>query len=155
MARCSGRREEDDRLNCLRAWRRDSILLLWTGQTSTTNGVMLKHARKRKKGRYPELCGTGGRTSMVVIAGEVGGRWSRETQTLVQCLAPQGTVCDENPLQVTYYRRWSSLLFCSAAKALAISLLEQRGDPGAGGYVPSVHEVLGDVRHQARRVSGT
>ena len=35
---------------------------------------------------------------MVVIAGEVGGRWSRETQPFVQCLAQhKATVGAENP----------------------------------------------------------
>ena len=40
-----------------------------------------------------------------------------------------------------------SLLSCSATKAFIISLLERRGDPGAGGRVPSLHEVFGDARH--------
>ena len=43
-------------------------------KADTTNGVALRHARKRKEDRYPELCGTGGRARMVVIASEVSGR---------------------------------------------------------------------------------
>ena len=120
-------------------------------KADTTNGVALRHARKRKEDRYPELCGTGGRARMVVIAGEVGGRWSGETQTFVQCLAQHKAKSAPKILQasaqVACYRRWSSLLSCLAAKAFATSLLERRGDPGAGGRVPSAHEVLGDARH--------
>ena len=88
---------------------------------------------------------------MVVIAGEVGGRLSGETQTFVQCLAQHKAKSAPKILQasaqVVYYKRWSSLLSCSAANTFATSLLERRGDPGAGGRVPSVHEVLGDARH--------
>ena len=87
----------------------------------------------------------------MVVAGEVGGRWSGETQTFVQCLAQHKAKSAPKILQasaqVACYRRWSSLLSCSAAKAFATSLLERRSDPGAGGRVPSVHEVLGDARH--------
>ena len=88
---------------------------------------------------------------MVVIAGEVGGRWSRETQTFVQCLAQHKAKSAPKILQasaqVAHHRQCSSLLSCSAAKVIATSLLERRGHPGPKGSVPSVHEVLGDVRH--------
>ena len=50
--------------------------------------------------------------------------------------------------RAAWYRRWSSLLACSAAKAFATSLLEQRGSPGAGGRLPSVQEVLCDARRE-------
>ena len=64
---------------------------------------------------------------MVVIAGEVGGRWSGETQTFVLCLAQHKAKSAPKILQasaqVAYYRRWSSLMSCSAAKAFATSLL--------------------------------
>ena len=87
---------------------------------------------------------------MVVIAGEVGGRWSGEMQNF---RAVFGTNTRRSAsAQVACYRRWSSLLSCSAAKAFATSLLERRFDPGAGGRAFSVHEVLGDARHA---VSGT
>ena len=122
-------------------------------KADTCNGVALKYVRKRKEDRYPELCGMGGRARLVVIAGEVGGRWSREAQIFLQCLAQHKAQSAPKILQasaqVAYYRRWSSLLSCAAAKAFATSLLERRGDPGAGGRFPSVHEVIGDARHEA------
>ena len=51
------------------------------------DGVALQLARRGKEARYPELSGSHGRARLVVIAGEVGGRWSRETQVFLQSLA--------------------------------------------------------------------
>ena len=66
-------------------------------KADTTNGVALRHARKRKEDRYPELCGTGGRARMVVIAGEVGARWSGETANFRAVFGTtQGEVGTEN-----------------------------------------------------------
>ena len=48
-------------------------------RTTTTSGVCLEVARRRKEARYKELAGDGGRARMVVLAGEVGGRFSAET----------------------------------------------------------------------------
>ena len=42
-------------------------------------------------------------------------------------------------------RRWGSVT-CSAARAFAVSLLEQRSAPGTGGDPPSEQEVLRDSR---------
>ena len=91
-------------------------------KADTCSGVALKHARKRKEDRYPELCGMGGRAKLVVIAGEVGGRWSREAQIFLQCLAQHKAQSAPKMLQasaqVAYYKRWSSLLSCSAAESV-------------------------------------
>ena len=51
------------------------------------DGVALREARKRKERTYPELCEGNGRARFVVIAGEVGGRWSEETKTFLWSLA--------------------------------------------------------------------
>ena len=113
-------------------------------RADTEDGVALKLARKRKVARYPELCRADGRARLVVIAGEVGWRWSRETKTFLQCLADKAETAPKilkASVQVAWYRRWSSILTCAAAKAFATSLLERRGDPGAGGRLPSVQEV--------------
>ena len=47
-------------------------------RADTEDGVALKLARKRKVARYPELCRADGRARLVVIAGEVGGRWRKK-----------------------------------------------------------------------------
>ena len=51
------------------------------------DGVALAAARRRKERTYPELTGQFGRARLVVLAGEVGGRWSDETQAFLRQLA--------------------------------------------------------------------
>ena len=51
------------------------------------DGVALRVARRRKERRYPELSGHNNRCRLVVLAGEVGGRWSDETRTFIRSLA--------------------------------------------------------------------
>ena len=55
------------------------------------DGAALTAAR-RKERTYPELTGQFGRARLVVLAGEVGGRWSEETQAFLRQLA-----CDGGP----------------------------------------------------------
>ena len=43
--------------------------------------------------------------------------------------------------------RWSWLLGCAAAKAVAASLLEMQGCVGTDGASPAGHEVEGDFRY--------
>ena len=101
---------------------------------------------KRKENTYPELQGRNGRVRMVVIAGEVGGRWSEETKAFLWSLACEKSRSEARVLRgsvrAAWYRRWSCLLACAAAKAVAMSLLERRGVPGAGDEPPSAHEVV-------------
>ena len=52
-----------------------------------TDGAVLALARKRKERTYPELIGRNARARLVVLAGEIGGRWSSETNTFVRSLA--------------------------------------------------------------------
>ena len=56
------------------------------------DGVALQVARRRKERTYPELVGPRTRSRLVVLAGEVGGRWSGETCTFVRLLAKAGAV---------------------------------------------------------------
>ena len=51
------------------------------------NGAALRQARRRKERVYPELSGAHGRARLVVLANEVGGRWSLETQAFLRQLA--------------------------------------------------------------------
>ena len=50
-------------------------------------GEALRRARARKERTYPELAGEGGRARLVVLAAEVGGRWSDEASQFVRSLA--------------------------------------------------------------------
>ena len=54
------------------------------------DGVALKAARRRKERRCPELLGRRARAKLVVLAIEVGGRWSEETRTFLSPGQGQG-----------------------------------------------------------------
>ena len=56
-------------------------------RSETKNGAVLEQARRRKERRYPELVGAEGRARLVVLAGEVGGRFSAETAHFLRSLA--------------------------------------------------------------------
>ena len=108
----------------------------------------LNAARCRKVRSYPELSGERGRAKLVVLAGEIGGRFSEETQTFIRLLARAKTRSVLAPLRTqarqSWAHRWSSILSCAAARAFASSLLERRGQPGADGDVPCDADVLRD-----------
>ena len=53
------------------------------GRAAETDGVALGVARRRKERRYNELLGRRARAKLVVLAVEVGGRWSEETRTFL------------------------------------------------------------------------
>ena len=48
-------------------------------RAAAVDGAALEAARRRKERTYPELAGDGGRARLVVLAAEVGGRWSTQT----------------------------------------------------------------------------
>ena len=80
---------------------------------------------------------------MVVLAAEVGERWSDETANFLSALskakaetAPE-TVRDQ--VRAAWLRR-------TAARAFATSLLEKRCSPGVSSTVPAEHEVLRESR---------
>ena len=56
----------------------------------TTAGAALRIARGAKERTYPELVG-GGRARLVVVAMELGGRWSTEAATLLRLLSRHKT----------------------------------------------------------------
>ena len=53
----------------------------------SSDGVAFSAARQRKERAYPELVGPHRRARLVVLAGEVGGRWSEETRSFISELA--------------------------------------------------------------------
>ena len=85
-----------------------------------------------------------------MLGAEVGGRWSGETAEFLAALskakaesAPEN-VRDE--VRRAWLRRWRNLLSCTAARALATSLLERRTYPGVTSAVQAEHEVLRESR---------
>ena len=105
------------------------------------DGVALRVARRRKERRYPELSGHNNRCRLVVLAGEVGGRWSDETRTFIRSLA-RFKERSEPPLlrkrvEQAWRLRWWSLLSCATARAFACSLVDLRVPGGADGCLRS------------------
>ena len=100
--------------------------------------------------QWREMVGERGRARFVVLGAEVGGTWSGETAEFLAALskakaesAPEN-VRDE--VRRAWLRRWRNLLSCTAARALATSLLERRTFPGVTSAVPAEHEVLRESR---------
>ena len=92
----------------------------------------------------------GHRANLVVLAGEVAGRWSEETIAFIRHLAKARARGE--PIKIKkraeqgWRMRWCSLLACGAARAFATSLLEQRVPGVVDGETPNVHSVLSDWR---------
>ena len=118
---------------------------------ATNDGAALLVARRRKETTYPELVGPRSRAKLVVLAMEVGGRWSQETATFLRMLAAarargECTLLRKRAEQA-WRLRWAGMLACSAARAFAGSLLEQRGNGGADGVTPALPDLLSEFRH--------
>ena len=78
----------------------------------------------------PEV-GPRSRARLVVLAGEVGGRWSAETMSFLGLLAKARARSETSLLrrrvEQAWRIRWGSMLACAAARAFAASLLDQWG----------------------------
>ena len=77
------------------------------------DGVALVNARRQKERTHPELVGRGGIARLVVLAGEVGGRWSKETSILR--LLAEATDRAEPPVlrrsvECAWKARWGAIL---------------------------------------------
>ena len=89
----------------------------------------------RPEETHPEFTGEVGRARLVVLATEVGGRWSEETQMFLRLLAKAKARAEPVPLQVqvraVWLHRWRTVLAC--CRSLGMSLLEIRGGLGSDG----------------------
>ena len=105
----------------------------------TTDGAALETARRRKETTYPELSGQFGRTKLVVLAAEVAGRWSEECRSFLSQLAKAKVRGEVSHLRArarqAWCSRWGTMLACSAARAVALSLLGRRGGQGSDGLM--------------------
>ena len=106
---------------------------------TTADGVALHAARQRKERRYPELVGRPGRARLVVLAVEVCGRWSQETKSFLSSLAHAKAHSEPSLLrkrvEQAWRLRWGSLFSCTAARAVAASLLELPGISGMLAWI--------------------
>ena len=99
----------------------------------------------------PELVGRRGRATLVVLAGEVGGRWSGETISFLnqfaKARARSESILMRKRVEQAWRLRWASMLSCVAARAVASSLLDFRRPHGADGATPPSHEVDWEFRY--------
>ena len=100
------------------------------------DGVASEAARLRKVRTYPELGGPHRRAHLVVLALEVEGRWSCETQAFITQLARakarNETHLMRRRVEQAWRLRWGSILACAAARAVASTMLELPGARGSG-----------------------
>jgi len=118
---------------------------------ATTDGTQLRAARARKERKYHELLASR-RCRLVVLALEVGGRWSEEAVRFVRLLA-KAKARTVPPLMrsaavAAFFHRWTGIMAVAAQRALAATLLELPVDDAEGvdGDTPALEEVLGDGR---------
>ena len=112
------------------------------------DGACVRRARRRKRRVYPELL-RGGPHALVVLAGEIGGRWHRDALDFVHRLtlrtrrAPR--VLRASAAQA-WDRRWWALISVAAQDAVAASLVEGAvaAWPSPTGFdEPHLGDVLG------------
>ena len=108
------------------------------------DGVALLAARRAKERRCLEFVGVQARVRLFILAVEVGGKGDE----WVPDRAGQGSGIG-NPthaeacVEQAWQMRWSWLLGCAAAKAVAASLVEMQGCVGTDGASPAGHEEEG------------
>ena len=91
-------------------------------QCATTDGAAMARARVRKERTYPELAQAHGRARLVVVACEVGGRWSGEALSFLNSLA-NTEVLDEpedfrKVVKAAWLRGWKALLACASGEGI-------------------------------------
>ena len=118
----------------------------------TRPGVALDEAaRHKRENTYPELLAAG-RCRLVVLAFEVGGRWSEDSLDFVRRLARAKARSQPEWLRASaaqaYAHRWSGILAVAAQRAFAASLLELplANEDCWDGEEPVCHDVVADAR---------
>ena len=111
----------------------------------------LSEARRRKQHTYPELSGTQGRVWLVVLATEVGGRWSDEARAFVSQLAKAKARAVPRVLAGRAHEAWhigGHLCWLMRPLERLLSLLDKRPALGSDGATPSSSDVVAACRHQ-------
>ncbi len=120
-------------------------------RADTEDGTRLRVARGRKETKYHELL-QARRCRLVVLAMEVGGRWSEEATRFVQQLAKAKArtvpVLLRSSTQAAFFHRWTGLLDVAAQRAFAATFLELPvdGAEAVDGELPDLGEVLSHAR---------
>ena len=117
----------------------------------SARGADLRIARRAKERTYPELLHAP-RCRLVVLALEVGGRWSPEAaqfvRLLARCRARSAPPLLRGACVAACVRRWTALLAFAAAKAFAATLLSLplHGTANNDGPPPELSELLNEDR---------
>ena len=97
---------------------------------ATSSGVVLQAARRAKETTCREFSGEGRRARLVVLAAEVGGRWSQETADFLNAMAK--AKAEEHPrilqgrVRDACVRQWSALLACCLVQKKKSLVAHQR-----------------------------
>ena len=116
-----------------------------TGAASI-DGAIFPQARRDKASAYPELAQESSRHKFLILASEMGGRFSEECTDLVRkllnhkCTAVGGG--DTTLLRLVYSRRWWGILSVAVQRAIALNLLGGNWAPVLGIVQPSEEELL-------------
>ena len=134
-----------------RWWQTASLCGRARRKAATHNGAALQCARRRKTTTYPELTGEGGRARLVVLAAEVGGRFSKKRSNSILCARLGKGEVSRSATDVARPRQSSPLpalgrhprvqggkVFRSVVVGPSVSVQHRNGS--------SVHEVLRDDR---------
>ena len=106
-------------------------------RAARSDGVALKAARTKEEATFPEFFGRRRRAHLVVLAVEVGGRWSEETRGFLSSLAIL-RARSELPLmrkraEQAWRMRWGGMQACAVARAVAFSLFDLQHSHGGDG----------------------
>ena len=111
-----------------------------SGHDTCVSSPGRRSARRKKARTDPELVAAGARARLVVLALEVGGRWSQEASTFVKLLAKAKVRSEpavvQRRMEQAWRLRWSSILAWVVARVFPGSLLGLRGGQGVDGQVP-------------------
>ena len=116
-------------------------------QAATQNAVCANSARSDKESKYPEFLESR-RCALIVLALEVGGRFSDEAYGFIEELAfakaAEAPAAMRKSARLSWQRRWTRLLACTAARAWCNGVVAPAalGAPADDcGPTPDWHEV--------------
>ena len=102
--------------------------------------LCLRQPVRARKPRVPNWLRKG-RTKLVVLGCEVGGRWSGEAQEFLRGLTEAKARSEPAHLRTTARQAWR------AAKAVALPLFKRPGGLRSDGGTPTTCEVIGEARY--------
>jgi hypothetical protein len=119
--------------------------------TENNDGCWLLEARRRKERKYHELLNSR-RCRLVVVALEVGGRWSQEASQFIGLLSKAKARTAPRSMQAAvkaaFMHRWSGIIAVAAQRSLAASLLDipMHDAAAVDGECPVLEDILADAR---------